>query len=144
LAPMPSYPSLLRIFDYARDVRRALLASLDAAVILVEDEARQIKASIVTRSVERDINFVDAHAGRVSRETSKVLNRLTSWDLRERFRNARRKGQRGRGDEEKVVESKRMVWKCRRYSNKTAVKHYFIHSNIHNNPVPSAIQNPTQ
>jgi mitofusin len=44
LAPMPSYPSLLRIFDYARDVRRALLASLDAAVILVEDEARRIKA----------------------------------------------------------------------------------------------------
>jgi mitofusin len=48
---------------------------------------RRIKASIVTRSGERDVDFVDAHAGRVSRETRKVL-RLASWDLRERFRSA--------------------------------------------------------
>ena len=48
---------------------------------------RRIKASIVTRSGEREVGFVDAHAGRVSRETRKVL-RLASWDLRERFRSA--------------------------------------------------------
>jgi mitofusin len=48
---------------------------------------RRIKASIVTRSGEREVDFVDAHAGRVSRETRKVL-RLASWDLRERFRSA--------------------------------------------------------
>ena len=48
---------------------------------------RRIKASVVTRSGEREVGFVDAHAGRVSRETRKVL-RLASWDLRERFRNA--------------------------------------------------------
>ena len=48
---------------------------------------RRIKASIVTRSGEREVDFIDAHAGRVSRETRKVL-RLASWDLRERFRNA--------------------------------------------------------
>ena len=48
---------------------------------------RRIKASIVARSGEREVNFVDAHAGRVSRETRKVL-RLASWDLRERFRSA--------------------------------------------------------
>jgi len=48
---------------------------------------RRIKASIVTRSGEREVDFVDGHAGRVSRETRKVL-RLASWDLRERFRNA--------------------------------------------------------
>ena len=48
---------------------------------------RRIKASIVTRSGEREVGFVDAHAGRISRETRKVL-RLASWDLRERFRNA--------------------------------------------------------
>jgi mitofusin 2 len=40
--PMPSYPGLLGIWDYAHDVRRALLASLDAAVALAEDEARLI------------------------------------------------------------------------------------------------------
>jgi mitofusin len=48
---------------------------------------RRIKASIVTRSGERDVDFVDGHAVRVSRETRKVL-RLASWDLRERFRSA--------------------------------------------------------
>ena len=48
---------------------------------------RRIKASIVTHSGEREVDFVDAHAGRVSRETRKVL-RLASWDLRERFRSA--------------------------------------------------------
>ena len=40
--PMPCYPGLLGIWDYAGDVRRALLASLDAAVALAEDEARLI------------------------------------------------------------------------------------------------------
>ena len=39
---MPSYPGLLNIWDYARDVRRALLASLDMAVKDAEDEARAI------------------------------------------------------------------------------------------------------
>lgn len=37
---MPSYPGLLGIWDYAKDVRRALLYSLDLAVKLAEDEAR--------------------------------------------------------------------------------------------------------
>lgn len=37
---MPSYPGLLDIWDYITDVRRALLASVDAAVKQVEDEAR--------------------------------------------------------------------------------------------------------
>jgi mitofusin len=48
---------------------------------------RRIKASIVTRSGEREVDFVDAHASRVSRETNKVLQ-LASWDLRKIFRSA--------------------------------------------------------
>lgn len=40
--PMPSYPGILNVWDYARDVRRALLASLDMAVKDAEDEARVI------------------------------------------------------------------------------------------------------
>jgi mitofusin 2 len=48
---------------------------------------RRVKASVLTGTDERDVHFVDAHAGRVSRETRKVL-RLASWDLRERFRGA--------------------------------------------------------
>ncbi|KAG6900643.1 hypothetical protein C0993_006747 [Termitomyces sp. T159_Od127] len=45
LVPMPSYPGILGIWDYAREVRRALLASLDAAVKLAEDEARVITSA---------------------------------------------------------------------------------------------------
>ena len=37
---LPLFPGFLAIWDYARDVRKALLASLDAAVKLAEDEAR--------------------------------------------------------------------------------------------------------
>ncbi|KAF9241082.1 hypothetical protein BU15DRAFT_87326 [Melanogaster broomeanus] len=37
---LPTFPGFLSILDYARDVRKALLASLDAAVKLAEDEAR--------------------------------------------------------------------------------------------------------
>ncbi|KAF9562659.1 transmembrane GTPase fzo1 [Agrocybe pediades] len=48
---------------------------------------RRVKASVLARGDERDVHFVDAHAGRISRETRKVL-RLASWDLRERFRGA--------------------------------------------------------
>lgn len=37
---LPRFPGFLAIWDYARDVRKVLLASLDAAVKLAEDEAR--------------------------------------------------------------------------------------------------------
>jgi len=37
---MPAYPGLLNIWEYASDVRRALLASLDAAVRAAENDAR--------------------------------------------------------------------------------------------------------
>ncbi|KAF7767970.1 hypothetical protein Agabi119p4_7213 [Agaricus bisporus var. burnettii] len=37
---LPTYPGILNIWDYARDVRRAMLLSLDAAIKLAEDEAR--------------------------------------------------------------------------------------------------------
>ncbi|KDR82442.1 hypothetical protein GALMADRAFT_237766 [Galerina marginata CBS 339.88] len=47
--PMPTYPGLLGIFDYARDVRRALLVSLDAAVVLSENEARLITTNGVNK-----------------------------------------------------------------------------------------------
>jgi mitofusin len=40
-APFPAYPGLLGVWDYARDVRRALLESVDAVVRFAEDEARR-------------------------------------------------------------------------------------------------------
>ncbi|KAH7919469.1 hypothetical protein BV22DRAFT_1022955 [Leucogyrophana mollusca] len=46
---MPSYPGLLRVWDYARDVRKALLASLDMAVRMAEDEARDTTSTGVKK-----------------------------------------------------------------------------------------------
>ncbi|KAL4080793.1 hypothetical protein J3A83DRAFT_4084326 [Scleroderma citrinum] len=48
---------------------------------------RRIRASLVKveENATEQETFVHAHAGRISRETRKVL-RLASWDLRERFR----------------------------------------------------------
>jgi mitofusin len=49
---MPSYPGLLGLWDYAKDVRKALLASLDAAVAMAEDEARVTTTSGVKEVVK--------------------------------------------------------------------------------------------
>ncbi|KAF9453154.1 transmembrane GTPase fzo1 [Macrolepiota fuliginosa MF-IS2] len=46
---LPTYPGFLGIWDYARDVRKALVASIDAAVKLAEDEARVITSSGVDK-----------------------------------------------------------------------------------------------
>jgi len=54
---MPSYPGLLGIWDYARDVRRALLASVDSAVKQAEDEARLLTAG----GVEQINDLGEAH-----------------------------------------------------------------------------------
>ncbi|KZV70402.1 hypothetical protein PENSPDRAFT_752597 [Peniophora sp. CONT] len=45
---LPPYPGLLNVWDYASDVRRALLASLDAAVSRAEDAARNITSKGVS------------------------------------------------------------------------------------------------
>ncbi|KAF8269393.1 transmembrane GTPase fzo1 [Lactarius quietus] len=45
LVQMPSYPGLLNLWDYARDVRKTLITSLDMAVKLAEDEARVITSA---------------------------------------------------------------------------------------------------
>ncbi|KAG6849686.1 hypothetical protein H0H93_006304 [Arthromyces matolae] len=57
LIPMPSYPGILGLWDYAREVRRALVASLDAAVKLAEDEARVI----TTNGVQTIKNLGEVH-----------------------------------------------------------------------------------
>ncbi|KAJ7224405.1 hypothetical protein GGX14DRAFT_650197 [Mycena pura] len=46
---LPSYPGLLAVWDYARDVRRTLLESLDLAVKMAEDEARTITSTGVAQ-----------------------------------------------------------------------------------------------
>ncbi|KZT11784.1 uncharacterized protein LAESUDRAFT_808763 [Laetiporus sulphureus 93-53] len=54
---LPSYPGLLGIWDYAKEVRRTLLASLDIAVKMAEDEARVT----TTTSVNRVSRLGDEH-----------------------------------------------------------------------------------
>ncbi|KAK0503835.1 transmembrane GTPase fzo1 [Armillaria luteobubalina] len=54
---MPSYPGLLGIWNYARDVKSALLASIDAAVRLAEDEARVI----TSQSVDKIKDLAEEH-----------------------------------------------------------------------------------
>ncbi|PVF94226.1 hypothetical protein CPB86DRAFT_789274 [Serendipita vermifera] len=46
---MPEYPGLLNVLDYAKDVKKALLASLDASVKLAEDEARVLTTTGIDR-----------------------------------------------------------------------------------------------
>lgn len=54
---MPSYPGLLGLWDYARDVRKALLASLDKAVELAENEAR----ATTSTGVEQVSSLAEEH-----------------------------------------------------------------------------------
>jgi mitofusin len=46
---LPSYPGLLAVWDYARDVRKTLLESLDLSVKMAEDEARLITSQGVAQ-----------------------------------------------------------------------------------------------
>jgi mitofusin len=72
---------------------------------------RRIKMSLVKadENVSEDEIYVDAHAGRISRETRKVL-RLASWDLRERFRAAmEERGKEVKGAEEMERKSKKAM-----------------------------------
>ena len=50
---LPVYPGLLGIWDYTRDVKRALLASLDVSVKLAEDETRIITTAGVNKIGEK-------------------------------------------------------------------------------------------
>ncbi|WVQ81424.1 hypothetical protein IAT38_003548 [Cryptococcus sp. DSM 104549] len=46
---LPSYPGLLGVWDYAAEVKRVLLASLDFAASLAEDDARKLTAEGVEK-----------------------------------------------------------------------------------------------
>ncbi|KAJ7695168.1 hypothetical protein B0H17DRAFT_930955 [Mycena rosella] len=46
---LPSYPGLLAVWDYAREVRRTLLESLDLSVKMAEDEARTVTSAGVAQ-----------------------------------------------------------------------------------------------
>jgi mitofusin len=54
---MPSYPGLLNLWDYARDVRETLLTSLDEAVKCAEGEVR----SLTTQGVQQVLALGEEH-----------------------------------------------------------------------------------
>jgi len=64
---LPAYPGLLGIWDYTRDVKRALLASLDMSVKLAEDETRIITTAGVNRIGEMAETYLPEGVGRSQR-----------------------------------------------------------------------------
>lgn len=87
---MPAYPGLLNVLDYTRDVKKALLASLDLSVKLAEDEARLITAAGVNRIGEMAETYLPAGVERSRRvfmpsamftRTSKKAKRASTGSL---------------------------------------------------------------
>jgi mitofusin len=66
---LPAYPGLLDLWDYAQEVKHALLASLDASVSLAEDDARLL----TSKGVERVASLADKHLPRDVERPQKVF-----------------------------------------------------------------------
>ncbi|TFK63144.1 hypothetical protein BDN72DRAFT_847990 [Pluteus cervinus] len=64
---MPEYPGIMSIFDYAREVRRVLLASLDDAIKLAEDTARTTTSDGVNHIKELGDKYLPAGVERNKR-----------------------------------------------------------------------------
>jgi mitofusin len=86
---MPSYPGLLNIWDYARDVRRALLTSLDMAVKGAEDEAR----IIATAGVQQVLAIGEEHLPAGVERSRRVFMPEAMFSTH-RMRNGKRKNRR--------------------------------------------------
>ncbi|KAI0076755.1 hypothetical protein K474DRAFT_1662629 [Panus rudis PR-1116 ss-1] len=87
---LPSYPGFLGIWDYAREVRRTLLASIDIAVKLAENEARVITSN----GVDQIFKLGDEHLPEGVERSRRVFmpEAMFSTD-----KNARRKSRRFSG-----------------------------------------------
>jgi len=86
---MPTYPGLIGLWDYAHEIRKVMLASLDSAVSLAEDDARRVAGEGVdavialgNTNLPEDVEpyqrvFVPANmftARKLSRRTSSVTS----------------------------------------------------------------------
>ncbi|WWC64157.1 uncharacterized protein I303_106765 [Kwoniella dejecticola CBS 10117] len=67
---LPSYPGLLGAWDYAAEVKRILLASLDFAVSLAEDDARKL----TSEGVDEVIKLGDTHLPADVERTNRKFN----------------------------------------------------------------------
>jgi len=66
-APIPPYPGILGVLEWTKDVKKALLASIDLKVKLAEDEARVITAKGVAQIGEMAELYLPAEVERSRR-----------------------------------------------------------------------------
>lgn len=85
-AHMPVYPGVLGAWDYAREVRLALLSSLDDAVRMCEDEVR----SLTTAAVKQVGNLGEQHLPADVERSKRVFNSSAMF-----YNHPSRKGRRG-------------------------------------------------
>ncbi|KAK8843427.1 hypothetical protein IAR55_007084 [Kwoniella newhampshirensis] len=84
---IPSYPGLLGVWDYAGEVKRVLLASLDFAIGLAEDDARKLTAE----GVDKVAKLGDAHLPADVERSNRRFNPAAMFTPRSSSsRNARR------------------------------------------------------
>lgn len=67
---MPGYPGLLGVWDYARETKRVLLASLDFAVTLAEQDTRRL----TTEGVARVSEIGDKHLPADVERSTRIFN----------------------------------------------------------------------
>lgn len=67
---MPTYPGLLGVWDYAQEVRRVMIKSLEHAVYTLEEETKRITARHVSNVVEAG----DAHLPADVERSARVFN----------------------------------------------------------------------
>ncbi|KAK7689904.1 hypothetical protein QCA50_006543 [Cerrena zonata] len=84
---LPTYPGFLAIWDYAREVRKALLTSIDIAVKLAEDEARKT----ATGGVDKVFKLGDAYLPEGVERSRRVFMPEAMFSV---DKNARRKSRR--------------------------------------------------
>ncbi|KIM91371.1 hypothetical protein PILCRDRAFT_810643 [Piloderma croceum F 1598] len=84
---MPAYPGLLGLWDYAKDVRKALLASLDKAVVIAEDEARVT----TTAGVNQVSRLADEHLPAGVERSRRVFMPEAMFSLRTGKKSGRRR-----------------------------------------------------
>lgn len=87
---LPSYPGFLGLWDYAKDVRKALLTSLDLAVKLAEDEARVT----TTEGVNKISKLGDEHLPEGVERSRRVFMPEAMFSTRNVDKNGRRHSRR--------------------------------------------------
>jgi mitofusin len=87
---MPAYPGLLGLWEYAKDVRKALLASLDKAVVIAEDEARVT----TTAGVNQVSRLADEHLPEGVERSRRVFMPEAMFSLRTGKKSGRSKNRR--------------------------------------------------